>query len=267
MTTLADMVAASRVSGDVVRLERGVRYELDAPLGIHNTGPIVCPDGGAIIAPSAAFVGAYLLRGLATSIRATVLQGLVIDPETSGAAAIDTYRTQLQLEEVTARGPVRISEASLSTARRCTFRAGLHLDDAYLSAHDCKVIGGIVGVGRLGGGSAGLAMTDCVHEGGDLDIRSTDTSGFRCNLSMHRHEGGLWRIGPYGLLSASQARQVGGSTVAVIETATGLLSAVQSLAAGDVVQTPDPSRVVLVACYREGSTRGGALQSWHAVTP
>jgi hypothetical protein len=266
VTTLADLVAAARVSGDVVRLSRGVRYELDAPLAVHDVH-IRCPDGGAIVAPSASFSGAALLRGNATTKRATVLDGLILDPEGSGARAIDTHRTQVHLLACTARGPIRLSEASRCKARGGNLKAGLLLDDAYLTASDVAILGDVVGIGRIGGGSAGLAMTDCVHEGGDLDVRSDDNSGFRAVLSSHRHEGGRIVVGPYGLVQLSQYRQVGGSVVATFDGATGLLSAVQCLAAGRVIQTPDPSRVVLVACYREASTRGGALESWYAVTP
>lgn len=280
-----DLVAAAaeaRVSGQVVKLERG-DYPISSPI-VGNDVHLVCRDGGARIYPAPDFVGRALIVGSGTTARGTLLHGLVLDTEGALQAdgtpvrAIDTHRTAVVLRNTTCRGPSRISEHSLSTMEGGSLQnpggVALYLDDAFLGLAGANVAGTIVGRGRIGGGGAGLSLDRCVLDQGGgwvaLDIAGEDISGFRATLTNCRVEGGSLHVGPYGILQLSQVRHVGATTV-VVGHWTGMLSASQCLSSGGAVITPAQvvadaleSKGMLSQCWKEGSARHGMrwLEPW-----
>jgi len=280
--TLHERVADARLTGRPVFLDPG-DYPISAPLGLHNVH-VRSPEGGVRIFPGEDFVGRALIVGAATSIRGTLLEGLVIDTEGAlqedgePVRCIDTHRTVVVLRNTTCRGPTRISEHSLSTMDGGSLQnpggVALYLDDAFLGLTSAKVSGTIVGRGRLGGGGAGLTMSRCVLDQGGgwvaLDIAGEDISGFRATLANCRIEGGSLHVGQYGILQLSQVRHVGATTV-VLDHWTAMLSASQCLSSGGVVITPAQvvadalaSKGLLSQCWKEGSARNGMhwLQPW-----
>ena len=250
---LVAAAAAARVSGQVVNLERG-DYPISSPI-VGNDVHLVCRDGGARIYPAPDFAGRALVVGSGTTVRGTLLRGLVLDTEGALQAdgsplhAIDTDRTVIVADRTTARGPVRIAEHGLSTWDRGSIQSpgtpyALLLDDAYLGLSAAVVSGTIRGRGRLGGGGAGLYTDDrCVMERGHgfvaIDIASDDGSGFRADIAG-RIEGGRIRIGANGMARFAPTFRHVGDVVAELVHWTAYITAPKGAlsSGGEVVVLP-----------------------------